>query len=595
MVNFIKKNLLGSLGEFRNRFINPIQNGQCADSTPRDVRIMKNRAHVLHAMLAGCVQRKDYSELTQFLPPKHEYVLAVRVTPLQCQLYQYYLDHVSAVRSVPEGTKVKAGANLFKDFQVLSRIWTHPWCLHLSNIKGGLDKKNKGKNQLTGNQRLLSFKTNEANGESNPTSSSDVVMQGEREVDSPVPQSTTNEWYKSMLSPDDAKNIMHSGKIILLIEILKKAEGLQEKVLVFSQSLISLDLIEDFLKEAHRNKETPGKAGSWIKNVDYYRLDGSTNALLRKKWAEEFNNSANERGRLFLISTRAGSLGINLVAANRVIIFDASWNPSYDIQSIYRVYRFGQERPVFVYRFLAQGTMEEKIYDRQVTKQSLSNRVVDEQQIERHFTLFELRELYTFKPDLLDDPTSIGRRIPSVVPKDAVLCELLQTYRDQIVSFHEHESLLDHKEEEELSEAERKAAWAEYEAESKPAAAAPAPVNPIQTMLQSMSNEKLLELLNKSRMNVSTAFMTLQKMASHSIEQYIFHVKQQYPHLPEAEIKSKAEYWKACDEREQERRRALYRDSITQQQALTLHIQTLLNSRRNLQMSANTVNPPGRV
>lgn len=58
MVNFIKKNLLGSLGEFRNRFINPIQNGQCADSTPKDVRIMKKRAHVLHAMLDGCVQVK---------------------------------------------------------------------------------------------------------------------------------------------------------------------------------------------------------------------------------------------------------------------------------------------------------------------------------------------------------------------------------------------------------------------------------------------------------------------------------------------------------------------------------------------------------
>lgn len=56
MVNFIKNNLLGSLREFRNRFINPIQNGQCADSTSKDVRLMKKRAHVLHAMLAGCVQ-----------------------------------------------------------------------------------------------------------------------------------------------------------------------------------------------------------------------------------------------------------------------------------------------------------------------------------------------------------------------------------------------------------------------------------------------------------------------------------------------------------------------------------------------------------
>ncbi|KAM9728822.1 transcriptional regulator ATRX-like [Menidia menidia] len=604
MVNFIKKNLLGSLREFRNRFINPIQNGQCADSTPKDVRIMKKRAHVLHEVLAGCVQRRDYSELTQFLPPKHEYVLAVRVSPLQCKLYRYYLDHVTGEGSLLNKPKQRAGANLFKDFQVLGQIWTHPWCLHLSHLRKVNKKRpeKKGRAAKWRNVETIVADTgqkakegNEANGSTN--NAVDTVALGDgteagASATGPRPPNPDELWYKNLLSGSDITIMEHSGKMVLLFEILRMAEDHGDKVLVFSQSLISLNLIEKFLEAAHKGRAGLSlKAGSWIKNVDYYRLDGSTNAMIRKKWAEKFNNTANGRGRLFLISTKAGSLGINLVAANRVIIFDASWNPSYDIQSIYRVYRFGQLKQVFVYRFLAQGTMEEKIYDRQVTKQSLSYRVVDQQQVERHFTLIELTELYAFEPDLLDDPNSKkSKRCPPLLPKDSILACLLETCKDHIVSYHEHESLLDHKEEEELSEAERKAAWAEYEAESNTTTA---PGSTSQDELNQKTNEQLLELLNKSRTNVSVAFLTLQKMKLNPIEEYKLRLRQQYPLLAEADVQAKAEIWKEYDDKRKQITQTFYRDALHQQRSLTFRIQGILNSRRKQEMhTAAAAKPP---
>ena len=137
--------------------------------------------------------------------------------------------------------------------------------------------------------------------------------------------------------------------------------------------------------------------------------------------------------------------------------------------------RFGQEKPVYVYRFLAKGTMEQKIYDRQVTKQSLSARVVDEQQIERHFTMNELAELYTYNdeadvsnyhnnyikksryftinnqcriklPDVLtllhNSILQETRPVPKV-PKDLLLAELLKKHGPMIWSFHDHDTLLE--------------------------------------------------------------------------------------------------------------------------------------------------------
>uniref|UniRef100_A0A673C5N5 DNA helicase n=1 Tax=Sphaeramia orbicularis TaxID=375764 RepID=A0A673C5N5_9TELE len=630
MVNFIKENLLGSVKEFRNRFINPIQNGQCADSTPHDVRIMKKRAHILYEMLAGCVQRKDYTALTKFLPPKHEYVLSVRVTPIQAKLYRYYLDHFTGVGNALEGGRGRAGTKLFQDFQMLSRIWTHPWCLQLDYISK--EKQGRGFFDEDSMDDFIASETEESsmslssadekqkkkkkrgkgkNKDSEDSDSDDVEVikewntssrgrNGEgRNRASPVeeprpsssqPGSPSADWHKEFVTEADAEVIEHSGKIVLLFEILRMAEEVGDKVLVFSQSLISLDLIEDFLELSCRAKDedkiSPYKGeGKWFRNIDYYRLDGSTNATTRKKWAEDFNDTSNTRGRLFLISTRAGSLGINLVAANRVIIFDASWNPSYDIQSIFRVYRFGQRKTVYVYRFLAQGTMEEKIYERQVTKQ----------QIERHFTMNELSELYTFEPDMADDPSEKkSKRATPVLPKDLFLAELLQNNKDQIACYHEHDSLLDHKEEEALSEEDRKAAWAEYEAEKKGLSMRTNYQSGYPQMdmgtssyfsfnmaaLASMTNQQLEDLINQGRQKVFEATNSLKSLRPEALEDTIARVWKENPTLTESQVQSLALSRQASVELEVKRREAIYRDVLARQQGLMTYVQKLITNRK---------------
>uniref|UniRef100_A0A674PER1 DNA helicase n=1 Tax=Takifugu rubripes TaxID=31033 RepID=A0A674PER1_TAKRU len=607
MVNFIKENLLGSLKEFRNRFINPIQNGQCADSTAQDVRLMKKRAHILYEMLAGCIQRKDYTALTKFLPPKHEYVLSIRVTPLQCKLYRYYLEHFTGVGNALEGGRGRAGTKLFQDFQMLSRIWTHPWCLQLDYIskenRGFFDEDSmdefiaseteESSMSLTSEDEKIKKKKKREKGKkkgSDDSDSDDVevikewntssrgrngegrnrrasVEEGKYRVSPPTgsaPGSPSADWHKEFVTEADAEILEHSGKIMILFEVLRMAEEVEDKVLVFSQSLISLDLIEDFLELSCRAKDedkiSPYKGdGKWFRNIDYYRLDGSTSATTRKKWAEEFNDTSNVRGRLFLISTRAGSLGINLVAANRVIIFDASWNPSYDVQSIFRVYRFGQHKTVFVYRFLAQGTMEEKIYDRQVTKQSLSFRVVDQQQIERHFTTNELAELYTFEPDMVDDPSEKKRKAATpVLPKDPFLAEMLQNNKDQIACYHEHDSLLDHKEEEALSEEDRKAAWAEYEAEKK------------------ARNKLIIHLYYTVASHLPHHFPSLAPCLSCPLAPQW----KENPSLTESQVQSFALGRHATVEMEIKRRENVYRDVLSRQQGLMTVVQKLINNRK---------------
>lgn len=163
------------------------------------------------------------------------------------------------------------------------------------------------------------------------------------------------------------------SKIMLFLSLLALSIDIGDKLLLFSQSLDTLNFIELCLQSSHWGSligatNTNNKLSRWRLNQQYFRLDGSTGD--RQKLIDKFNK--NTFTHLFLISTKAGNMGINLQSANRVIIFDTSWNPAHDLQAIFRSYRYGQVKNVFVYRFVASGSMEEKIYKKQVIKQTLS-------------------------------------------------------------------------------------------------------------------------------------------------------------------------------------------------------------------------------
>ncbi|CAD6991977.1 unnamed protein product [Ceratitis capitata] len=489
MIQFIKPNLLGTYKEYLNRFVNPITNGQYTDSTERDIRLMKHRSHILHKMLEGCIQRRDYSVLAPYLPPKHEYTVYTTLSDLQQQIYEYYM---TTHRDLSGSDISGKGARLFQDFQDLRRVWTHPM-----NLRMNSDTVIRKRQQANDSDSMEDFICDDDEDEAESGTGSDTSVDSSKsfasggggsgniskpsrtrsrkqidkdsdieETEPSQPEVDPSEWWKRFVEDKELNNINHSPKLVILMNLLQECEIIGDKLLVFSQSLQSIDVIEHFLAlidSKTRGYEYEGDVGDfkgfWQPGIDYFRLDGSCSVESREAMCKKFNDVKNLRGRLFLISTRAGGLGINLVAANRVVIFDVSWNPSHDTQSIFRVYRFGQEKPCYIYRLIAMGTMEQKVYERQVAKQATAKRVIDEQQISRHYNQSDLQELYSY--ELM--PSS-EREIP-ILPKDRLFAELLSKHESLIFKYHEHDSLLENEESENLNDAERKAAWAEYEAE----------------------------------------------------------------------------------------------------------------------------------
>ncbi|XP_072270857.1 DNA excision repair protein ERCC-6-like [Pyxicephalus adspersus] len=179
----------------------------------------------------------------------------------------------------------------------------------------------------------------------------------------------------------DEALIEESGKLILLIALLHKLREEGHRTLVFSQSRKMLDMVDRILTN---------------KGFKIMRIDGTVSLLDREKRISLFQSNRNYS--VLLLTTQVGGVGLTLTSADRVVIFDPSWNPATDAQAVDRAYRIGQQANVVIYRLITCGTVEEKIYRRQIFKDSLIRQTTgDKKNPFRYFSKQELKELFSLE------------------------------------------------------------------------------------------------------------------------------------------------------------------------------------------------------
>lgn len=339
MVDWVAPQYMGSLDEFTNVYATPIQKGLYKDPD----LVTKRKAYVLLRVLrknmAPKVHRCGISVLREQLQPKQEFMLFLPMTDVQRSLYNAFVDEVAS-SSTSSAQSYTWGA-----IGNLTLICMHPLC-----FKKKVDEVLKG------------------NGRANGSGTNDDASVGGAVTDSQFSEDVTltydvakkmQEFMSSNI--DDIFDIQHSWRFRLLFAILDGCRAVGDKVLIFSRRKITLDFLEEMFR---------------VQNRTWLRLDGKTPMLDRLGMIKSFNNEKSG-AEIFLISTKAGGMGLNIHGANRVIIMDFAHNPMDEQQAIGRAYRIGQEKPVFVYWFVSWGTHEAKLQSRLVYKKQLADRVVE--------------------------------------------------------------------------------------------------------------------------------------------------------------------------------------------------------------------------
>ncbi|XP_044753178.1 chromodomain-helicase-DNA-binding protein Mi-2 homolog isoform X2 [Coccinella septempunctata] len=208
-----------------------------------------------------------------------------------------------------------------------------------------------------------------------------------------------------------------SGKLVLLSKMLKILRDQGHRVLIFSQMTKMLDILEDFLE------------GEGYK---YERIDGAITGTARQEAIDRFNAPGAPQF-VFLLSTRAGGLGINLATADTVIIYDSDWNPHNDIQAFSRAHRIGQANKVMIYRFVTRNSVEERVTQVAKRKMMLTHLVVRPGMGGKgsNFTKQELDDILRFGTEELFKEDE-GKEDEAIHYDDKAVMELLDRSKEGI-------------------------------------------------------------------------------------------------------------------------------------------------------------------
>ncbi|VDM35104.1 unnamed protein product [Hydatigera taeniaeformis] len=353
LVHFVNVGLLGSAAEFRKKYEAPILRGRDADASDGEKKVGEERLGELLCTVSRCIIRRTQALLTQYLPVKVEQVVCCRLATTQAQVYAEVAKRMAGEVSsrLRGGGGVGGGGNRKLPVCSLASI-THlkKLCNHPDLI---FDKIGCGTDGFEG---MLGFFPG------GYVSSSESGRPAQPEM---------------------------SGKFQVLDCLLAIVRATcNDKVVLISNYTQTLDLFEGLCR--HRK-------------YGYFRLDGTMSMRRRARIVEKFNDP-NSPELVFMLSSKAGGCGLNLIGANRVVMFDPDWNPANDAQAMARVWRDGQRKQCYIYRLISTGTIEEKMLQRQAHKKALSSCVVDQmEEVERHFSLGELKELFTYHPETKSD------------------------------------------------------------------------------------------------------------------------------------------------------------------------------------------------